>query len=187
MTVFSRVLKKVSRWELPTPHHHRRALSSPSGQSLSASRSLKDVAAPYGLFDQETEQSDYATQLSEGRLGATRALIDQIVEDSGQLQSASHSLKDMAALHGLNKEKSGFKAEVATASHSFDELAAPCGYKFNRGYNYAKAAPSSEEFTGASYDENSENTGALKTKCYENDFQKNCDVIILDPAHAEMV
>ena len=168
MTVFSRVLKKVSRWELPTPHHHRRALSSPSGQSLSASRSLKDVAAPYGLFDQETEQSDYATQLSEGRLGATRALIDQIVEDSGQLQSASHSLKDMAALHGLNKEKSGFKAEVATASHSFDELAAPCGYKFNRGYNYAKAAPSSEEFTGASYDENSENTGALKTKCYES-------------------
>ena len=168
MTVFSRVLKKVSRWELPTPHHHRRALSSPSGQSLSASRSLKDVAAPYGLFDQETEQSDYATQLSEGRLGATRALIDQIVEDSGQLQSASHSLKDMAALHGLDKEKSGFKAEVATASHSFDELAAPCGYKFNRGYNYAKAAPSSEEFTGASYDENSENTGALKTKCYES-------------------
>ena len=168
MTVFSRVLKKVSRWELPTPHHHRRALSSPSGQSLSASRSLKDVAAPYGLFDQETEQSDYATQLSEGRLGATRALIDQIVEDSGQLQSASHSLKDMAALHELNKEKSGFKAEVATASHSFDELAAPCGYKINRGYNYAKAAPSSEEFTGASYDENSENTEALKTKCYES-------------------
>ena len=168
MTVFSRVLKKVSRWELPTPHHHRRALSSPSGQSLSASRSLKDVAAPYGLFDQETEQSDFATQLSEGRLGATRALIDQIVEDSGQLQSASHSLKDMAALHGLNKEKSGFKAEVATASHSFDELAAPCGYKFNRGYNYAKAAPSSEEFTGASYDEKSENTGALKTKCHES-------------------
>ena len=169
MTVFSRALKKVSRWELPTPHHHRRALSSPSGQSLSASRSLKDVAAPYGLFDQETEQSDYATQLSEGRLGATRALIDQIVDDSGQLQSASHSLKDMAALHELNKEKSGFKAEVATASHSFDELAAPCGYKFNRGYNYAKAAPSSEEFTGASYDEKSENTGALKTKCYESD------------------
>ena len=168
MTVFSRVLKKVSRWELPTPHHHRRALSSPSGQSLSASRSLKDVAAPYGLFDQETEQSDYATQPSEGRLGATRALIDQIVDDSGQLQSASHSLKDMAALHGLNKEKSGFKAEVATASHSFDELAAPCGYKFNRGYNYAKAAPSSEEFTGASYDEKSENTEALKTKCYES-------------------
>ena len=168
MTVFSRVLKKVSRWELPTSHHHRRALSSPSGQSLSASRSLKDVAAPYGLFDQETEQSDYATQPSEGRLGATRALIDQIVDDSGQLQSASHSLKDMAALHGLNKEKSGFKAEVATASHSFDELAAPCGYKFNRGFNYAKAAPSSEEFTGASYDENSENTGALKTKCYES-------------------
>ena len=194
MTVFSRVLKKVSRWELPTPHHPRRALSSPSGQSLSASRSLKDVAAPYGLFDQETEQSDFATQLSEGRLGATRALIDQIVDDSGQLQSASHSLKDMAALHGLNKEKSGFKAEVATASHSFDELAAPCGYKynrgynyakaapshsfdelaapcgykFNRGYNYAKAAPSSEEFTGASCDENSENTGALKTKCYES-------------------
>ena len=142
MTVFSRVLKKVSRWELPTPHHPRRALSSPSGQSLSASRSPKDVAAPYGLFDQETEQSDFATQLSEGRLGATRALIDQIVDDSGQLQSASHSLKDMAALHGLNKEKSGFKAEVATASHSFDELAAPCGYKYNRGYNYAKAAPS---------------------------------------------
>ena len=168
MTVFSRALKKVSRWELPTPHHHRRALSSPSGQSLSASRSLKDVAAPYGLFDQETEQSDYATQLSEGRLGATRALIDQIVDDSGQLQSASHSLKDMAALHGLNKEKSGFKAEVATASHSFDELAAPCGYKINRGYNYAKAAPSSEEFTGASYDEKSENTGALKTKCNES-------------------
>ena len=168
MTVLSRALKKVSRWELPTPHHHRRALSSPSGQSLSASRSLKDVAAPYGLFDQETEQSDYATQLSEGRLGATRALIDQTVDDSGQLQSASHSLKDMAALHGLNKEKSGFKAEVATASHSFDELAAPCGYKFNRGYNYAKAAPSSEEFTGASYDEKSENTGALKTKCNES-------------------
>ena len=194
MTVFSRVLKKVSRWELPTPHHPRRALSSPSGQSLSASRSPKDVAAPYGLFDQETEQSDFATQPSEGRLGATRALIDQIVDDSGQLQSASHSLKDMAALHGLNKEKSGFKAEVATASHSFDELAAPCGYKYNRGYNYAKAAPShsfdelatpcgnklnrgynyanaapsSEEFTGASCDENSENTGALKTKCCES-------------------
>ena len=194
MTVFSRVLKKVSRWELPTPHHPRRALSSPSGQSLSASRSLKDVAAPYGLFDQETEQSDFATQPSEGRLGATRALIDQIDDDSGQLQSASHSLKDMAALHELNKEKSGFKAEVATASHSFDELAAPCGYKynrgynyakaapshsfdelaapcgykFNRGYNYAKAAPSSEEFTGASCDENSENTGTLKTKCYES-------------------
>ena len=165
MTVFSRVLKKVSRWELPTPHHHRRALSSPSGQSLSASRSLKDVAAPYGLFDQE---SDYATQLSEGKLGATRALNDQIVDNSGQLQSASHSLKDMAALHELNKEKSGFKAEVATASHSFDELAAPCGYKINRGYNYAKAAPSSEEFTGASYDEKSENTGALKTKCNES-------------------
>ena len=209
MTVFSRVLKKVSRWELPTPHHHRRALSSPSGQSLSASRSLKDVAAPYGLFDQETEQSDFATQLSEGRLGATRALIDQIVDDSGQLQSASHSLKDMAALHGLNKEKSGFNAEEATASHSckelaapcgyreksgfdakeaaashsckelaapcgyrensgFDakeaaashsckELAAPCGYSDDRGYNYALAAPSSGEYTGASYDENSEN------------------------------
>ena len=209
MTVFSRVLKKVSRWELPTAHHHRRALSSPSGQSLSASRSLKDVAAPYGLFDQETEQSDYATQLSEGRLGATRALIDQIVEDSGQLQSASHSLKDMAALHELYKEKSGFNAEEATASHSCKELAAPCGYMiksgfnaeeaaashsckelaapcgysensgFNakeatashsckelaapcgysddRGFNYALAAPSSGEYTGASYDENSEN------------------------------
>ena len=246
MTVFSRVLKKVSRWELPTPHHHRRALSSPSGQSLSASRSLKDVAAPYGLFDQETEQSDYATQLSEGRLGATRALIDQIVDDSGQLQSASHSLKDMAALHGLNKEKSGFNAEEATASHpckglaapcgyliksgfnaeeatashSCKELAAPCGYMiksgfnaeeatashpckgsaapcgysensgFNaeeatashpckglaapcgysddRGFNYALAAPSSGEYTGASYDENSENTVALKTKCNES-------------------
>ena len=179
MPVFSRILGKVSRWELPSSHFSRRELSSPSlssetnhelacdsGQDRSASRSLKDVAAPYGLFDQETEQSDsFATQPSEGRLGATRALIDQIVEDSGQLQSASHSLKDMAALHGLNKEKSGFKAEVATASHSFDELAAPCGYKFNRGYNYAKAAPSSEEFTGATYDEN---TGALKTKCYES-------------------
>ena len=209
MTVFSRVLKKVSRWELPTPHNHRRALSSPSGQFLSASRSLKDVAAPYGLFDQETEQSDFATQLSEGRLGATRALIDQIVDDSGQLQSASHSLKDMAALHELNKEKSGFNAEEATASHSckelaapcgnreksgFDaieaaashsckelaapcgyiensgfnakeatashsckELAAPCGYSDDRGFNYALAAPSSGEYTGASYDENSEN------------------------------
>ena len=220
MTVFSRVLKKVSRWELPTPHRHRRALSSPSGQSLSASRSLKDVAAPYGLFDQETEQSDYATQLSEGRLGATRALIDQIVDDSGQLQSASHSLKDMAALHGLNKEKSGFNAEEATASHpckglaapcgymiksgfnaeeatashpckglaapcGYSEnsgfnaeeatashpckgLAAPCGYSDDRGFNYALAAPSSGEYTGASYDENSENTGALKTKCNES-------------------
>ena len=217
MTVFSRVLKKVSRWELPTPHHHRRALSSPSGQSLSASRSLKDVAAPYGLLDQETEQSDYATQLSEGRLGATRALIDQIVDDSGQLQSASHSLKDMAALHGLNKEKSGFNAEEATASHpckglaapcgymiksgfnaeeatashpckglaaprGYSEnsgfnaeeatashpckgLAAPCGYSDDRGFNYALAAPSSGEYTGASYDEN---TGALKTKCNES-------------------
>ena len=220
MTVFSRVLKKVSRWELPTPYHHRRALSSPSGQSLSASRSLKDVAAPYGLFDQETEQSDYATQLSEGRLGATRALIDQIVDDSGQLQSASHSLKDMAALHGLNKEKSGFNAEEATASHpckglaapcgymiksgfnaeeatashpckglaapcGYSEnsgfnaeeatashpckgLAAPCGYSDDRGFNYALAAPSSGEYTGASYDENSENNGALKTKCNES-------------------
>ena len=142
MTVFSRVLKKVSRWELPTPHHHRRALSSPSGQSLSASRSLKDVAAPYGLFDQETEQSDFATQLSEGRLGATRALIDQIVDDSGQLQSASHSLKDMAALHGLNKEKSGFNAEEATASHSCKELAAPCGYKIKSGFNAKEATAS---------------------------------------------
>ena len=142
MTVFSRVLKKVSRWELPTPHHHRRALSSPSGQILSASRSLKDVAAPYGLFDQETEQSDFATQLSEGRLGATRALIDQIVDDSGQLQSASHSLKDMAALHGLNKEKSGFKAEVATASHSCKELAAPCGYMIKSGFNAEEATAS---------------------------------------------
>ena len=209
MTVFSRVLKKVSRWELPTPHHHRRALSSPSGQSLSASRSLKDVAAPYGLFDQETEQSDFATQPSEGRLGATRALNHQIDCDSGQLQSASHSLKDMAALHGLNNEKSGFNAEEATASHSCKELAAPCGYMiksgfnageaaashsckelaapcgyiensgFNakeatashsckelaapcgysddRGFNCALAAPSSGEYTGASYDENSEN------------------------------
>ena len=142
MTVFSRVLKKVSRWELPTPHHHRRALSSPSGQSLSASRSLKDVAAPYGLLDQETEQSDYATQLSEGRLGATRALIDQIVDDSGQLQSASHSLKDMAALHGLNKEKSGFNAINATASHSCKELAAPCGYRENSGFDAKEAAAS---------------------------------------------
>ena len=222
MTVFSRVLKKVSRWELPTPHHHRRAFSSPSGQSLSASRSLKDVAAPYGLFDQETEQSDYATQLSEGRLGATRALIDQIVEDSGQLQSASHSLKDMAALHGLNKEKSGFNAEEATASHpckglaapcgymiksgfnaeeatashpckglaapcGYSEnsgfnaeeatashpckgLAAPCGYSDDRGFNCALAAPSSGEYTGASYDEN---TGALKTKCNESESISN--------------
>ena len=142
MTVFSRALKKVSRWELPTPHHHRRALSSPSGQILSASRSLKDVAAPYGLFDQETEQSDFATQPSEGRLGATRALIDQIVDDSGQLQSASHSLKDMAALHGLNKEKSGFKAEVATASHSCKELAAPCGYMIKSGFNAEEATAS---------------------------------------------
>ena len=142
MTVFSRALKKVSRWELPTPHHHRRALSSPSGQSLSASRSLKDVAAPYGLFDQETEQSDYATQLSEGRLGATRALNHQIRCDSGQLQSASHSLKDMAALHGLNKEKSGFNAEEATASHSCKELAAPCGYKIKSGFNAEEAAAS---------------------------------------------
>ena len=141
MTVFSRVLKKVSRWELPTPHHHRRALSSPSGQSLSASRSLKDVA-PYGLLDQETEQSDYATQLSEGRLGATRALIDQIVDDSGQLQSASHSLKDMAALHGLYKEKSGFNAEEATASHSCKELAAPCGYMIKSGFNAEEATAS---------------------------------------------
>ena len=175
MAVFSHVLRKVSRWELPTPHHHRRALSSPSGQVLSASRSLKDVAAPYGLFDQETEQSDLATQLSEGRLGATRALNHQNVCDSGQLQSASHSLKDMAALHGLNNEKSGFNAKDATASHSCKELAAPCGYREksgfnardatashsckelaapcgyieNRGYNYALAAPSSEEFTGA--------------------------------------
>ena len=142
MTVFSRVLKKVSRWELPTSHHPRRALSSPSGQSLSASRSLKDVAAPYGLFDQETEQSDFATQLSEGRLGATRALIDQIVDDSGQLQSASHSLKDMAALHGLNKEKSGFNAINATASHSCKELAAPCGNRENSGFDAKEAAAS---------------------------------------------
>ena len=87
MTVFSRALAKVSRWELPTSHNNRRAFSSPSlspetnhelacdsGQDRSASRSLKDVAAPYGLFDQETEQSDFATQLSEGKLGATRAL-----------------------------------------------------------------------------------------------------------------
>ena len=142
MTVFSRALRKVSRWELPTSHHHRRALSSPSGQSLSASRSLKDVAAPYGLFDQETEQSDLATQPSEGRLGATRALIDQIVDDSGQLQSASHSLKDMAALHGLNKEKSGFNAEEATASHSCKELAAPCGNRENSGFDAKEAAAS---------------------------------------------
>ena len=142
MTVFSRVLKKVSRWELPTPHHHRRALSSPSGQPLSASRSLKDVAAPYGLFDQETEQSDFATQPSEGRLGATRALNHQIDCDSGQLQSASHSLKDMAALHGLDKEKSGFKAEVATASHSCKELAAPCGYMIKSGFKAEVATAS---------------------------------------------
>ena len=88
MPVFSRILGKVSRWELPSSHFSRRELSSPSlssetnhelacdsGQDRSASRSLKDVAAPYGLFDQETEQSDsFATQPSEGRLGATRAL-----------------------------------------------------------------------------------------------------------------
>ena len=90
MTVFSRALVKVSRWELPTSHNNRRAFSSPSlspetnhelacdsGQDRSASHSLKDVAAPYGLFDQETEQSDFATQLSEGKLGATRALNEQ--------------------------------------------------------------------------------------------------------------
>ena len=90
MPVFSRLLVKVSSWELPTPHNNRRAFSSPSlspetnhelacdsGQDRSASRSLKDVAAPYGLFDQETEQSDFATQLSEGKLGATRALNEQ--------------------------------------------------------------------------------------------------------------
>ena len=53
-------------------------LACDSGQDRSASRSLKDVAAPYGLFDQETEQSDsFATQLSEGKLGATRALNEQ--------------------------------------------------------------------------------------------------------------
>ena len=87
MPVFSRILGKVSRWELPSSHFSRRVFSSPSlspetnhelacdsGQDRSASRSLKDVAAPYGLFDQETEQSDFATQLSEGKLGATRAL-----------------------------------------------------------------------------------------------------------------
>ena len=90
MTVFSRALVKVSRWELPTSHNNRRVFSSPSlssgtnhelacdsGQDRSASHSLKDVAAPYGLFDQETEQSDFATQLSEGKLGATRALNEQ--------------------------------------------------------------------------------------------------------------
>ena len=91
MTVFSRALVKVSRWELPTSHNNRRAFSSPSlssgtnhelacdsGQDRSASHSLKDVAAPYGLFDQETEQSDsFATQLSEGKLGATRAFNEQ--------------------------------------------------------------------------------------------------------------
>ena len=91
MTVFSRALVKVSRWELPTSHNNRRAFSSPSlssgtnhelacdsGHDRSASHSLKDVAAPYGLFDQETEQSDsFATQLSEGKLGATRALNEQ--------------------------------------------------------------------------------------------------------------
>ena len=91
MTVFSRALVKVSRWELPTSHNNSRAFSSPSlssgtnhelacdsGQDRSASHSLKDVAAPYGLFDQETEQSDsFATQLSEGKLGATRALNEQ--------------------------------------------------------------------------------------------------------------
>ena len=77
----------MSRWKVPTlhVHHNRRALSSPSGQALSASRSLKDVTAPYGLFDQETEQSDYAIQLSEGRLGATKALNVQMICDSGQL------------------------------------------------------------------------------------------------------
>ena len=158
MTVFSRVLKKVSSWELPTSHHPRRALSSPSGQSLSASRSLKDVAAPYGLFDQETEQSDFATQLSEGRLGATRALIDQRVDDSGQLQSASHSLKDMAALHGLNKEKSGFNAINATASHSCKELAAPCGNRENSGFDAKEAAAShscKESAAPCGYSENS--------------------------------
>ena len=88
MPVFSRILGKVSRWELPSSHFSSRELSSPSlssetnhelacdsGQDRSASRSLKDVAAPYGLFDQETEQSDsFATQPSKGRLGATRAL-----------------------------------------------------------------------------------------------------------------
>ena len=90
MTVFSRALVKVSRWEFPTSHSNRRAFSSPSlssgtnhelacdsGQDRSASHSLKDVAAPYGLIDQETEQSDFATQLSEGKLGATRALNEQ--------------------------------------------------------------------------------------------------------------
>ena len=91
MPVFSRILGKVSRWELPSSHFYSRELSSPSlssetnhelacdsGQDRSASHSLKDVAAPYGLFDQETEQSDsFATQLSKGRLGATRALNEQ--------------------------------------------------------------------------------------------------------------
>ena len=91
MPVFSRILGKVSRWELPSSHFYSRELSSPSlssetnhelacdsGQDRSASHSLKDVAAPYGLFDQETEQSDsFATQLSEGKLGATRALNEQ--------------------------------------------------------------------------------------------------------------
>ena len=91
MPVFSRILGKVSRWELPSSHFSRREFSSPSlssetnhelacdsGQDRSASHSLKDVAAPYGLFDQETEQSDsFATQLSEGKLGATRALNEQ--------------------------------------------------------------------------------------------------------------
>ena len=91
MPVFSRILGKVSRWELPSSYFSRRELSSPSlssetnhelacdsGQDRSASHSLKDVAAPYGLFDQETEQSDlFATQLSEGKLGATRALNEQ--------------------------------------------------------------------------------------------------------------
>ena len=91
MPVFSRILGKVSRWELPSSHFSRRELSSPSlssetnhelacdsGQDRSASRSLKDAAAPYGLLDQETEQSDsFATQLSEGKLGATRALNEQ--------------------------------------------------------------------------------------------------------------
>ena len=91
MPVFSRILGKVSRWELPSSHFYSRELSSPSlssetnhelacdsGQDRSASHSLKDVAAPYGLFDQETEQSDsFATQPSKGRLGATRALNEQ--------------------------------------------------------------------------------------------------------------
>ena len=69
MPVFSRILQKVSRWELPSPQYFRRELSSPplSEHSFSSEHSFaieQMLASPEAAFRDQSESNDSLEVLS---------------------------------------------------------------------------------------------------------------------------